>query len=902
MIWFDGTQRDGDLHAVGPAMEDGHTSATMEGDGDLHAVGPAMEDGHTSATMEGDGDLHAVGPAMEDGHTSATMEGDGDLHAVGPAMEDGHTSATMEGDGDLHAVGPAMEDGHTSATMEGDGDLHAVGPAMEDGHTSATMEGDGDLHAVGPAMEDGHTSATMEGDGDLHAVGPAMEDGHTSATMEGDGDLHAVGPAMEDGHTSATMEGDGDLHAVGPAMEDGHTSATMEGDGDLHAVGPAMEDGHTSATMEGDGDLHAVGPAMEDGHTSATMEGDGDLHAVGPAMEDGHTSATMEGDGDLHAVGPAMEDGHTSATMEGDGDLHAVGPAMEDGHTSASMEGDGDLHAVGPAMEDGHTSATMEGDGDLHAVGPAMEDGHTSATMEGDGDLQTVGPAMEDGHTPAVTEGTSFCKLEMRNFIFTLIKECEFIGIRIDAIITDMGPGNQAIWSICGIGATKHGKTSVSCAHPCANGSDRQLFFIADAPHVLKNLRGHLVRGQLISIPDEIVERNKLPTSEVSLSYVRDVAQRDGTSALKLAPHLKDKHLDPNHYEKMSVSSALAVLNHSTGSAIRVLVKEGKMSPAAVTTAWFLETVYKWFRLMTSRTKSLAMSELNSRKHDDAVEFLSEVLDLFKKMTIHLPGKSPSWKPVQTGVVISTTAALSLQNLYLTQNNFKYLFLSRLTQDALENLFSVIRQKNATPRPLQFKTALRTITLSQFFQPCRTGNYEMDDAEYLADFISKRQAESPSEEMLQQDGAGAIQDESTWELPDDDDQMLAQVVDVLSDSQAVMGELQSTDKQSLHYLCGYTATVATVSGWWVCRVCGWLRRREGPRKDAKLAEYESRPTIRATGRLPLSTGDAVSAAWCHDRFVAVHVDSKLEVMQFRSGTSRTTFSGASHVEAFRRIQ
>lgn len=103
----------------------------------------------------------------------------------------------------------------------------------------------------------------------------------------------------------------------------------------------------------------------------------------------------------------------------------------------------------------------------------------------------------------------------MRNFIFTLIKECELIGLRIDAIITDMGPGNQAIWSICGIGATKHGKTSVSCAHPCANGSDRQLYFIADAPHVLKNLRGHLVRGQLISIPDEIVERNKLPTSEV---------------------------------------------------------------------------------------------------------------------------------------------------------------------------------------------------------------------------------------------------------------------------------------------------------------------------------------------------------------------------------------------------
>lgn len=102
------------------------------------------------------------------------------------------------------------------------------------------------------------------------------------------------------------------------------------------------------------------------------------------------------------------------------------------------------------------------------------------------------------------------------------------------------------------------------------------------------------------------------------------------------------------------------------------------------------------------------MIELNPQKHDDIIEFLSEVLCLFK-MTIHLPGKSPSWKPVQTGAVISTTAAFSLQNLYLMQNNFKPLFRSRLTQDALKNIFSGIRQKNATPRPLQFKTALRKI-------------------------------------------------------------------------------------------------------------------------------------------------------------------------------------------------
>lgn len=109
----------------------------------------------------------------------------------------------------------------------------------------------------------------------------------------------------------------------------------------------------------------------------------------------------------------------------------------------------------------------------------------------------------------------------------------------------------------------------------------------------------------------------------VSINYVREVAQGDGTSEWKLAPHLKDRHLDPSHYEKMTVALALAVINHSTGLAIRTLEKGGQMSSAAITTAWLLETVFKWFRLLSSCKMSLAMSEIDAGKHDDAMEFLA---------------------------------------------------------------------------------------------------------------------------------------------------------------------------------------------------------------------------------------------------------------------------------------
>ncbi|KAG0437961.1 hypothetical protein HPB47_017210 [Ixodes persulcatus] len=178
------------------------------------------------------------------------------------------------------------------------------------------------------------------------------------------------------------------------------------------------------------------------------------------------------------------------------------------------------------------------------------------------------------------------------------------------------------------------------------------------------------------------------------------MAQRDGTSEWKPAPHLKDRHLDPSHYEKMTIASALAVINHSTGSAIRTLEKEGQMSSAAITTAWFLGTVFKWFRLLPSRQMNLAMSEIDAGKRDDAVEFLAEVLDLFKRLTIQGSGKKPAYKPVQAGAHITTTVALPIQDLYLKENGFRYLYLSRLSQHALENLFSVIGQKIPVLQPV----------------------------------------------------------------------------------------------------------------------------------------------------------------------------------------------------------
>ncbi|KAG0445121.1 hypothetical protein HPB47_020174 [Ixodes persulcatus] len=73
-----------------------------------------------------------------------------------------------------------------------------------------------------------------------------------------------------------------------------------------------------------------------------------------------------------------------------------------------------------------------------------------------------------------------------------------------------------------------------------------------------------------------------------------------------------------------------------------------------------------------------------------------------------------------------------MQDLLLQDKYFKYLFLSRLTQDALENLSSTITAKNSVPRARDLKMALHLITMSQFSRTSRSGSYNVDDSEYLA--------------------------------------------------------------------------------------------------------------------------------------------------------------------------
>lgn len=228
------------------------------------------------------------------------------------------------------------------------------------------------------------------------------------------------------------------------------------------------------------------------------------------------------------------------------------------------------------------------------------------------------------------------------------------------------------------------------------------------------------------------------------MKYIKDLADTDAAHDLKLAPYLKPKHLYLNHFDKMSVASAVAVLNRSVAAGIRVLLLMGKLPPEASTTAWFLDQVDRWLTFMTSRNVSTGMSLLKESQHEDAVQFLEETSTLFAGLSIKKDAQKDCFKPVQAGLLVSTRSTLELQQKLLHEQKFKFVLLGRLTQDALENLFSCVRSKNPVPRALEFKLTLRLIMLSQFFKPSRKGCYAIDDRVDLMEFLAEQNSKGQS--------------------------------------------------------------------------------------------------------------------------------------------------------------
>ena len=324
-----------------------------------------------------------------------------------------------------------------------------------------------------------------------------------------------------------------------------------------------------------------------------------------------------------------------------------------------------------------------------------------------------------------------------RPIILTILEAAMSTGLHVVNITTDMGSPNRAMWKSFGV---TYAKPWIE--HPVE--PHQRLYFMADVPHVVKNLKSALVNGHVITIPQDVVDKEKLPSSQVSVGPLKDLVSYQEGMALKLAPKLSRGVLEPSHFEKMKVSSAMHVFSKSTSAALKYMVAEENRPESYLTTSWFLEKVDHWFDLMSSRNVVTALSHFKMEEYDKAISFLQDSIHLFRGLKI---GPQGSWKPVQTGLVMATTTILEIQHDLLSQGH-KFVLTSHFTQDCLENTFSSIRLRNSVPTPVEFQYALWVVTVGQFLSPVHTGSYLEDGSDHLADFLDTQNSTCSPPEVL----------------------------------------------------------------------------------------------------------------------------------------------------------
>ena len=294
------------------------------------------------------------------------------------------------------------------------------------------------------------------------------------------------------------------------------------------------------------------------------------------------------------------------------------------------------------------------------------------------------------------------------DLISEVIDEAHKIGLHVLSVTNDMGSSNLAMWKRFGVKVGKGSDWITQVPHPSLPNED--LFFIADDPHLVKNLKAALCNGHKFVIPGEFVLKHDLPSCEAKIDHIKQLLEFDSKHQLRLVPGLDLNDLDPAHFQKMNVGKALRFISRATSAALIYLVEAHGFPDEFKTTAWFLETARKWFDLISSRTSQMALSKFSMEKYDESISLLQDVIELFLNIKI---GDKGSWKPIQTGIVTTTKSVLGLQDLLLNKKDMKFVMTSRFSQDALENLFGQVRFKNPVPTAKEFKTNLRVITVAQ---------------------------------------------------------------------------------------------------------------------------------------------------------------------------------------------
>jgi len=275
----------------------------------------------------------------------------------------------------------------------------------------------------------------------------------------------------------------------------------------------------------------------------------------------------------------------------------------------------------------------------------------------------------------------------LKDLIIDVLTELFKNGLYPKVLVCDQGTNNQSALKSLGVDENK----------PYFFFENNKIFSIFDSPHLIKSLRNNLIGCSF--------EKDNMTVaafSDITKTYEIDKNNIKSKSLLKIT----EAHIYPSSFQKMRVKLAVQFFSHTMASTIRTCIETDELkSQTAKNTADFVDFINKLFDCLNSKTLyssnpyNCGLSDSGTVKpflNNAAIYFIN--LQKNKKCKITKPPCFKGNTQTITGILSFFEEAKSINN------EVSFILTNRLNQDALENLFSIMRQKGSYNKNLTART------------------------------------------------------------------------------------------------------------------------------------------------------------------------------------------------------
>lgn len=362
---------------------------------------------------------------------------------------------------------------------------------------------------------------------------------------------------------------------------------------------------------------------------------------------------------------------------------------------------------------------------------------------------------------------------QLKSVLINAIFKLKSIGLIPKIVVCDQGTNNQQLRKILG----------VTSDFPFITHDEDTIYFMYDTPHLLKSVRNNLKKYNLI------YEEKCYSWDDIVQFY-----NLDKNKSPRLAPKIKDTHIQLPPFSPMRVCLASQILSHSVSSGMMTLIAHNLLPPKAINTANFIQlmdNLFDTFNSISFNESKVYRKPLS--ENSCHWELLNEARKVLTK--IHVQNRTGKQPLCITGWIANISCLKYLFEDLKLNFGFEFILCRNLTQDCIESWFSVVRAKggnNSTPDSTKFFSAVRMCMANQLLDPSKAANCEMDNNQFLTK-CNELLKHNPKLDLKLQH----LKSSQKWN-PEDDD--------VLSDMNITFITQNSHEENAIAYVAGWSVS------------------------------------------------------------------------------------------------